>query len=72
MCPGTIDTPQTERYLANASDPAARRELESASPLGRRGTPNKVADYVLFLASEEASCVTGSALVVVSGVTLSP
>jgi len=65
VCPGVIDTPLTDLFLDAADDPAAlRREYESASPLLRMGTPREVANCVLFLASDESSFVTGSALTV--------
>ena len=43
----------------------------SATPLGRRGTPEEVANVYLFLASEEASYVTGGLYEVDGGITLS-
>jgi NAD(P)-dependent dehydrogenase (short-subunit alcohol dehydrogenase family) len=65
VCPGVIDTPLTTSFLDLASDPEAlRAEYAAASPLGRMGTPEEVANCVLFLASDESSFVTGSALVV--------
>ena len=65
VCPGVIDTPLTTSFLDLASDPEAlRTEYAAASPLGRMGTPEEVANCVLFLASDESSFVTGSALVV--------
>jgi NAD(P)-dependent dehydrogenase (short-subunit alcohol dehydrogenase family) len=68
VCPGVIDTPLTDSFLERADDPdALRREYEAASPLDRMGTPREVADCVVFLASDEASFVTGSALVVDGG-----
>lgn len=70
VCPGVIDTPLTDLFLEAADDPAAlRREYEQAAPLGRIGTAREVAHCVLFLASDEASFVTGSGLVVDGGTT---
>jgi NAD(P)-dependent dehydrogenase (short-subunit alcohol dehydrogenase family) len=65
VCPGVIDTPLTHLFLDAADDPVAlRREYEGASPLLRMGTAREVANCVLFLASDESSFVTGSALTV--------
>jgi NAD(P)-dependent dehydrogenase (short-subunit alcohol dehydrogenase family) len=65
VCPGVIDTPLTDSFLGRAPDPEAlRAEYAAASPLNRMGTPEEVASCVLFLASDESSFVTGSALVV--------
>jgi NAD(P)-dependent dehydrogenase (short-subunit alcohol dehydrogenase family) len=65
VCPGVIDTPLTDLFLEAAEDPVAlRREYEAASPLLRMGTAREVANCVLFLASDESSFVTGSALTV--------
>jgi len=73
VCPGIIDTPLNDAFLELADDPGAlRREYEAASPFNRMGTAREVADCVLFLASDEASFVTGTALVVDGGTTLSP
>jgi NAD(P)-dependent dehydrogenase (short-subunit alcohol dehydrogenase family) len=73
VCPGIIDTPLTDSFLARADDAhALRREYEALSPFGRMGTPREVAACVVFLASDDASFVTGAALVVDGGTTLQP
>jgi NAD(P)-dependent dehydrogenase (short-subunit alcohol dehydrogenase family) len=65
VCPGVIDTPLTDAFLDRAEDPEVlRAEYAATSPLNRMGTAREVANCVLFLASDEASFVTGSALVV--------
>ena len=65
VCPGVIDTPLTDAFLERAEDSEAlRAEYAAASPLKRMGTAREVANCVLFLASDESSFVTGSALVV--------
>ncbi|MEK4300938.1 glucose 1-dehydrogenase [Oceanobacillus sp. FSL W8-0428] len=62
--PGYIDTP----LLKNAPD-EAKQELINLHPIGRLGKPEEVANAVLFLASDEASFITGSSLLVDGGYT---
>ncbi|MDP6564763.1 MAG: glucose 1-dehydrogenase [Alphaproteobacteria bacterium] len=64
--PGFVDTPMTEPGHANPE--VAKMRLE-ATPLGRFGTPRDVAMGCLYLASDEASWVTGSELVIDGGMT---
>jgi len=62
--PGPIDTDMLE---AITSDPAKRAEYERRIPMGRLGRPEEVASAVLFLASDEASFITGAELVIDGG-----
>ena len=62
--PGTIETLMTAPIL---SDDNYRQDRIDRTPLGRLGTPEDVAYGVLFLASDEASFITGSELVIDGG-----
>jgi len=64
VCPGFTRTALIERLL---QDPARTQRLTEMHPLGRLGTPEDIANAVLFLASDEASWITGQALVVDGG-----
>jgi len=66
ICPGPIETPLLTELLA---DPARRERRLVHIPIGRFGRPEEIAMAALFLASDEASFVTGSALVVDGGIT---
>lgn len=68
VCPGVVDTPLTDVFLARADDPVSlREEYARWSPLQRLAEPAEIANCVLFLASDEASYVTGSSFVVDGG-----
>jgi len=60
--PGIIHTP-----MIDAQDDAITQALVDTAPLGRIGQPREVANAVLFLASEEASYITGQQLFVDGG-----
>ena len=49
---------------------ATRRQMEEATPLRRFGTPDEVASVVVFLASDEASFISGATINVSGGFTL--
>jgi NAD(P)-dependent dehydrogenase (short-subunit alcohol dehydrogenase family) len=65
VSPGMVATPATRGDLLAADHPM--RHIAAAIPLGRVGRPEEVARCALFLASDEASYVTGANLVVDGG-----
>jgi NAD(P)-dependent dehydrogenase (short-subunit alcohol dehydrogenase family) len=68
ICPGYIDAGLAESYFQAQADPArARAEAGGLHALGRIGRPEEVAHAAVFLVSQEASFITGSALVVDGG-----
>jgi NAD(P)-dependent dehydrogenase (short-subunit alcohol dehydrogenase family) len=68
VCPGFTETPMIEGYFADQPDPEASRAFAvSIHPLGRLGKPRDIADAFVYLASDEAAWVTGTALVVDGG-----
>lgn len=70
VCPGFIQTPMIDGYFADQSDPSAAREFATGlHPLGRLGEPLDIAEGFVYLSSDEARWVTGSALVVDGGLT---
>jgi NAD(P)-dependent dehydrogenase (short-subunit alcohol dehydrogenase family) len=73
ILPGLIDTPHVRHYFRDrAPEDVERvmRQRDHACPMGRQGTPWEVARAALFLASDDASYVTGVELVVDGGLTL--
>ena len=60
--PGFIDTPLTQ-----AQDPEINKFVIGMTPMGRAGTPREIANGCLYLASDEASFVTGAELVIDGG-----
>ncbi|MDP3867548.1 SDR family NAD(P)-dependent oxidoreductase [Phenylobacterium sp.] len=67
VLPGVIDTPMTESLMAVEG---VRETLTAATPLGRAGLPDDVAQAAAFLCSDAASYVTGTTLLIDGGQTL--
>jgi NAD(P)-dependent dehydrogenase (short-subunit alcohol dehydrogenase family) len=73
ILPGLIDTPHVRHYyLGRPAEEVEQvmRVRAKACPMGRQGTPWEVAHAALFLASDEASYITGIELIVDGGLTL--
>ena len=68
ISPGSIDTPGLDGLLASAPAGEERRKMIStATPLGRLGTADEIAKAAVFLASDDASYITGIELFVDGG-----
>jgi NAD(P)-dependent dehydrogenase (short-subunit alcohol dehydrogenase family) len=68
VCPGFVETEMMERFIDSHPDPGPVRErIVSLHPIGRVGRPDEVAAAAAFLASEDASFVTGASLAVDGG-----
>jgi 2-keto-3-deoxy-L-fuconate dehydrogenase len=68
ICPGRVQTPFVTARLKEYPDPEkAFKEMSATQALGRMGRPEEIAAAALYLASDESSFVTGSALMIDGG-----
>jgi 2-keto-3-deoxy-L-fuconate dehydrogenase len=67
ICPGTVDSPWVRRLLNEAGE--SLDALVARQPMGRLGTPDEIAAAVLYVVSDAAAFMTGSALVIDGGLT---
>ena len=65
VCPGTVDTPWVRRLVEEVGESV--EALRARQLMGRLGTPQEVASAVLYLASNDAAFVTGTAFVIDGG-----
>jgi 2-keto-3-deoxy-L-fuconate dehydrogenase len=71
LCPGTIETPSLEGRIAAFADPVqARKDFIARQAMGRLGTAEEIAAAALYLASDESSYTTGTAMIVDGGFSL--
>jgi NAD(P)-dependent dehydrogenase (short-subunit alcohol dehydrogenase family) len=68
VCPGYIKTPMMDRFTGGTAE--GRAKVISEEPVGRMGTPEEIAAAVLWLCSDMAKFVIGSAMVVDGGQTI--
>jgi 2-keto-3-deoxy-L-fuconate dehydrogenase len=71
ICPGRVETPFVKSRLSEYPDPEkAYREMAATQAVGRMGKPEEIAAAALYLASDEAAFVTGTALLIEGGFTV--
>ncbi|HEV8591274.1 MAG TPA: SDR family oxidoreductase, partial [Pyrinomonadaceae bacterium] len=71
ICPGRVETPFVKARINEYPDPEkAYREMAATQAVGRMGTPEEIAAAALYLASDEAAFVTGTALLIEGGFTV--
>lgn len=71
VSPGTVLSPSLQARIDCASDPVAeKRMFESRQPIGRLGTPDEIAEAILFLASPRNTYMTGENIVCDGGATV--
>ncbi|HRK29571.1 MAG TPA: glucose 1-dehydrogenase [Tepidisphaeraceae bacterium] len=72
VCPGTVDTPMLRGSIHLSPDPAAvLQECHDMHPVKRIGTPDEVAELILFLCSDDAGFITGQPIRIDGGLGLS-
>ena len=73
ICPGTVDSPSLRQRIAEQAREQGRSEAEvyqafvDRQPMGRIGTPQEIAGLVLYLASDASAYTTGTAQIIVGG-----
>jgi NAD(P)-dependent dehydrogenase (short-subunit alcohol dehydrogenase family) len=67
ICPGTVDSPWVRRLVEDVGE--SLDALRARQPMGRLGQPEEIAEAALYLASDGAGFVTGTAFVIDGGLT---
>lgn len=71
ICPGRVETPFVKARISEYPDPEkAYKEMAATQAVGRMGTTAEIAAAALYLASDEAAFVTGTALLIEGGFTV--
>lgn len=71
ICPGWVRTPLVQQWFDQQADPKASEDrVVSFQPLQRLGTPEEIANFVAFVASDEASFITGAELMIDGGLSI--
>jgi 2-keto-3-deoxy-L-fuconate dehydrogenase len=71
ICPGRVETPFVKARISEYPDPEkAYKAMAATQAIGRMGTPEEIAAAALYLASDEAAFVTGTALLIEGGFTV--
>ncbi len=71
ICPGWVRTALVQGWFDQQADPKATEDrVLSFQPLRRIGTPEEIANFVAFVASDEASFITGAELVIDGGMSI--
>ena len=71
LCPGTVETPSLQGRMAALGEvETVRKQFEARQPIGRLGTAEEIAEAALYLVSDVAGFVTGSALSIDGGFAL--
>jgi NAD(P)-dependent dehydrogenase (short-subunit alcohol dehydrogenase family) len=69
VAPAVVETPVYNTFLTEEQVKEVLPTFNNFHPLGRNGRPQDVAEAILFLASEQASWITGTVLPIDGGVT---
>src|SRR5216683_3192109 len=67
VCPGMIQTPMSDKMIAEGQGEELNAMLKAYVPMGRMGQPEEIADAVLWLSSSAASYVTGQSISIDGG-----
>ncbi len=71
IAPGTVFTPSWEDRVKQSSDPIkAKKDFIARQPMGRLGTAQEIADFAIYLASDESTFTTGNTFSIDGGMTI--